>query len=192
MTGDGVLVAHWPFGPDDREVRAARDRVMQQLADWGFDLKSASAQVCRLLTSELVTNSIRYSAGAHLGLVMRAAHGQVTVAVADPNPTVPTKRTGPSEASLLQAADGAYPVEDLAEGQRGMFLVEELADECGCQLDVEGGKSVWFTLTIPAAAQQVTTELAESAGAAFHREMDIRIRDMRPQPRIHHVLALVS
>lgn len=92
-------------------------------------------EVCEtasLLTSELVTNAVRYG-GSHAVLEARMPGGFLRVAVRDANPDLPAVGTSP----------------DLtAEGGRGVLLVSTLADRWGVEA-VAGGKAVWFELDVP-------------------------------------------
>jgi anti-sigma regulatory factor (Ser/Thr protein kinase) len=84
-----------------------------------------------LVVSELVTNAVRH-AEPPLRLEMQADERRVTVAVADGCPGGPTTRTA----------------DDEAEGGRGMFLVDLLAEETGCRPHPPG-KTVWAALSRP-------------------------------------------
>jgi anti-sigma regulatory factor (Ser/Thr protein kinase) len=84
-----------------------------------------------LLTSELVTNAVKYG-GDRIVLTVRDEPEVVTVEVYDDGPRTPRFGTGVTE----------------AEGGRGLRLVERLADEWGMfgARSDRTGKSVWFTL----------------------------------------------
>lgn len=82
-----------------------------------------------LVVSELVTNAVRH-AQPPVRLEIQADDSRVTVAVADGSPGTPNQRTQTSD----------------AEGGRGMFLVDLLADETGCRPHPPG-KTVWAALS---------------------------------------------
>ena len=86
-----------------------------------------------LLTSELVTNAIKYG-GSTAVLEAHAPGGTLRVAVRDDNPSLPVVGTQP---------------ELTAESGRGMLLVQALAARWGVEESPDGGKSVWFELDLP-------------------------------------------
>jgi anti-sigma regulatory factor (Ser/Thr protein kinase) len=88
-----------------------------------------------LLVSELVTNAVTH-ARTDASLLLTLAGGVLTIAVGDDSPTQP-----------LVAARHR-----LAEGGRGMVLVERLAEDFGSYPQPDGGKVVWCTLPLAAAA----------------------------------------
>ncbi|MEU4659279.1 ATP-binding protein [Streptomyces sp. NPDC023723] len=90
-----------------------------------------------LLTSELTTNAVRHSLGPAT-VRLRWANPVLRVSVTDTCPLVP----------VLFGPVGAD-----AEGGRGLFILDLLADDWGgCRLGEEvfglGGKSVWFELVL--------------------------------------------
>jgi anti-sigma regulatory factor (Ser/Thr protein kinase) len=94
------------------------------LEQWHLDSVIRDAE---LLTSELVTNAVRYGHCERTDIVAVADVG-LTVAVSD---AVPTPELTPGEPS---AAD---------VGGWGLYLVEELAQAWGVQ-PTDSGKVVWF------------------------------------------------
>ena len=85
-----------------------------------------------LLTSELVTNAIRYG-GSRAVLEAMSPGGLLRVSVRDDNPALPVVGLHPSLT---------------AESGRGLQLVNALADDWGVE-DVDGGgKAVWFELRL--------------------------------------------
>ncbi len=119
------------LAPEAESARLARRFISDfcNAAALGDDL----CQTASLLTSELVTNAVRYG-GSHALLEARMPGGVLRVAVQDANPDLP--------------ALGASP--DLtAEGGRGVLLVSTLADRWGVERTSEGGKAVWFELDVP-------------------------------------------
>lgn len=93
------------------------------------------ADVCELaalLTSELVTNAVRYG-GSSAVLEAHLPDGVLRVSVADDNPDLPSEGNAP----------------DLtAEGGRGVLLVSTLAARWGVEVLPSGGKAVWFELDL--------------------------------------------
>lgn len=95
-----------------------------------------------LLTSELVTNSLRHSLsrrdGGTITVTLIAIPGGIRAEVIDEGgATVPALRTGP----------GRSP--EQTEGGRGLLLVEMLSDRWSYWRD-EVGMATWFELTEPA------------------------------------------
>lgn len=86
-----------------------------------------------LLTSELVTNAVKYG-GSHALLEAHMPGGALRIVVLDANPDLP---------SVGEAPDLT------AEGGRGVLLVSALADRWGVERTGGGGKSVWFELDVP-------------------------------------------
>ena len=85
-----------------------------------------------LLTSELVTNAIRYG-GSRAVLEAAAPGGVLRVSVRDDNPALPVVGPHPSPT---------------AESGRGLQLVSALADDWGVEDTDNGGKAVWFELRL--------------------------------------------
>lgn len=84
-----------------------------------------------LLSSELVTNAVRY-AGGILTIVVESDGRQVAVAVGDSNPELPVVRPGG-----LESTTG-----------RGLQLVNHVASGWGTRPSQDGtGKVVWFRVT---------------------------------------------
>jgi anti-sigma regulatory factor (Ser/Thr protein kinase) len=111
---------------------AARAFVTRTLAD------GAHTDTAVLLTSELVTNSLRHSRSRHAGgtitITLIATPDGIRAEVADDGAD-----TGPA----LRPGDDGPP--DLAEDGRGLFLVDTLADRWDCWRDATGTVT-WFEL----------------------------------------------
>ena len=107
----------------------ARRFVASCLHRWGFGHRIDDAE---LLTSELVTNAVRYAGPPVLVQVDQAPDG-VIVAVQDPEPALPTPRSA---------------VPDELNG-RGLAIVAALAADWGVDPVPDDGKAVWFRLAIP-------------------------------------------
>ncbi|MFG2821709.1 ATP-binding protein [Kitasatospora sp. NPDC048365] len=155
-------------------VPVARKRVIKQLTLWCGPLRDSDTEILALLTSELVTNAVRYGRTTVVGLrVTVTPANTVVVGVDDRNPQVPTRKDA--------AAD--------AEDGRGLFLVEALADRTGVQATSDG-KTTWFerTLETPVLASlwespAVVTAVDDSPHCR-RALLDARVRAQVPQPRI--------
>ncbi|MFI8185866.1 SpoIIE family protein phosphatase [Actinacidiphila glaucinigra] len=114
-------VATWEFPADPAVVARARTAVESQLQSW--DLKHL-AFTTELITSELVTNAIRYG-GAPVGLRL-IRDDTLVCEVSDPSQTQPRLRRA-------RLSD---------EGGRGLFLVAQLSSRWGSRYTA-GGKTIW-------------------------------------------------
>lgn len=117
------------FTAADHTPRAARDAISLVAGDIPGD----ALETARLLTSELVTNSVRYgpSAPAIIGLFVDVGRDRIRVEVSDEADSAP-RRTSPRDG-------GGY----------GLTLVDALATRWST--DREGGRNVtWFELDLPA------------------------------------------
>jgi len=136
--------ASWAYAlqlPHDRlAARIARATLRAVLAGHGM---AQLADTAELLTSELVTNAYRHSAGPAT-LRLRALGGaRLRLSVWDANPHIPPpfdKRPGP-----------LHPVPAEADGGRGLFLVCHYADAwggypLGDDMFGRGGKLLWCEL----------------------------------------------
>jgi anti-sigma regulatory factor (Ser/Thr protein kinase) len=127
MTLDGALMQtaqQWVLPKQPTSPGSARRRLAAACAGLPQDL----VETVLLLTSELVTNAVKYG-GDQIVLTVRDEPGRVTVEVYDDGPRAPRIGAGARQ----------------AEGGRGLRLVESLAHEWGTVSD-RPGKSVWFTL----------------------------------------------
>ena len=126
------LATHLPAEPGS--TRQARRFVSDVLGRWSCP---HLAEEAALLTSELVTNAIRYG-GSRALLEAAAPDGVLRVSVRDDNPALPVV--------------GLHP--DLtAESGRGLQLVSALADDWGVESADGGGKAVWFELRLEQSSQ---------------------------------------
>lgn len=98
------------------------------------ELSEEVCEVAALLTSELVTNAVRYG-GSSAVLEAHLPDGALRVSVADENPGLPVA----GEAPNLTAESG-----------RGVVLVSTLASRWGVERLPDGGKAVWFELDVAA------------------------------------------
>ena len=122
-----MRTAHcWVLPKEPASSAQARCHVRIVCADLPPDL----LETVLLLTSELVTNAVRYG-GTRIVLRIRDVSETLRVEVHDDGPLAP---------SLGDATPGAV-------SGRGLRLVQALADEWGTQEEArEPGKSVWFTV----------------------------------------------
>ena len=93
-------------------------------------LSEEISEVASVLTSELVTNAVRYGSGQAV-LEARLPAGVLRVSVADGSPDLPV--VGPA-------------AEITAETGRGVLLVSTLSSRWGIDELPTGGKAVWFEL----------------------------------------------
>ena len=119
--------ADWRLDPTPNAPGQARHWVEQAMALWDLDDPDGIADV---LTSELVTNAVRYAGSRQLVLRLVWELGRLRVEVEDDG----------SGAVQMRSADPTR-----GDGY-GLRLVQELADNWGWR-DTESGKSVWFELT---------------------------------------------
>lgn len=110
--------------------RAARHFLADTLR--GCHVTSNVVDLATLLTSELVTNAVRYGRGL-VRLTVRTGPPAVRVEVHDDNPALPT--LGPED-------------DVAAEGGRGLRLVDTLATRWGADPHPSDGKDVWFELDL--------------------------------------------
>ena len=105
----------------------ARGQVRAAICAWDVPVDPS---VAVLLTSELVTNAIRYEKGETVTLAIDCSQGQLRVDVHDSSGDIPVVLDTPLE----------------AEAGRGLMLVATLSDEWGFYR-TPVGKAVYFTLT---------------------------------------------
>ena len=117
--------------PDTQAVAAARRSSVALLGRW--DLAPLRADT-ELLVSELVTNAVLHGR-SRITLTLAVADGILEVGVSDRSPM---ERGLPSSPP---------PQPWLAEGGRGLHLVDQVADEWGVATMPEG-KQVWFRLDV--------------------------------------------
>lgn len=104
----------------------ARSLVRAAIGAWHVPV---DADVAALLTSELVTNAIRYEKGDTIKLFIASSCGHLRVYVHDTSRAAPVPLDVPAE----------------AEAGRGLMLVHSLSTEWG-HYRTPRGKAVYFTL----------------------------------------------
>ncbi len=111
----------------------ARHFVNTVFAEWGLAGVGDQLDTAVLLVSELVTNAVRHAGTALRLRVLRPVEGRVRIEVIDHAPH------GALDSRL--SGEGA-------EGGRGLYLVETLADAWGSAAlgGAAGGKTIWFEL----------------------------------------------
>ncbi|WP_078871170.1 ATP-binding protein [Streptomyces caatingaensis] len=136
-----------------QRIGQVRRIVSAQLRYWHLDplIDPAALGVTELLTNVHQHAGPDKSCTVEITLVL----DRLTVSVRDRDPRVPR----------VTAADGA------GVHGRGLALVAALSADWGVQRRADGGKSVWFTLRVPAAADP-WQEGVGGAGAVFEPEAD--------------------
>lgn len=106
--------------------RLARQHLAGVGASWPPDLRDLAL----LLTSELVTNAVRYGDGA-ISFTVERLGGRVRITVGDGNPHFPRATTA----------------DPTADRGRGLVLLDNLAVRWGCVPSADPrGKRIWFEL----------------------------------------------
>ncbi|MGW3646194.1 ATP-binding protein [Streptomyces sp. NPDC000878] len=126
-------------------VPAARDRVADRARRLGLSLGEELIHDLKLLTGELVANSVTHTKAACV-VCVRCVAERIRVEVTDADPTSVT----PAQ---------ALPTD---EHGRGLFLVAALATEWGSN-PCTAGKTTWFELAIPTHTERPAT-LTSSKG----------------------------
>ena len=118
---------HWVLPKESTSPALAR----RHLRAAGSTLPRDMLEIALLLTSELVTNAVKYG-GEHIVLTVSDELDLLRVEVHDDGPAAP--RVGAPERNAV--------------GGRGLLLVESLAHEWGTTRGTaqHTGKGVWFTL----------------------------------------------
>ncbi|WP_369387242.1 ATP-binding protein [Streptomyces sp. CG1] len=117
--------------PLEEAVPVARSRVAHRAQELGFSLDSPLFDDLKLLTTEVVTNSIRHTQASCV-VCVRWTGERLRVEVTDVEPSL----VSPSCAELMD------------ESGRGLLLLEALAAAWGCQ-PCPAGKTTWFELAVP-------------------------------------------
>ncbi|MBD0735287.1 ATP-binding protein [Streptomyces sp. CBMA29] len=124
-----------PYGfrvpSDEACVAAARHRIIDVVHGWEVGLPEGDFDDLELLSSEVITNAVRYTR-APCAVVVRWTGVRVRVEVTDADPVRPQPRDASPE----------------AETGRGLLLVETLAADWGSMPD-PAGKVVWFEVGPP-------------------------------------------
>ena len=122
------------FKPHARAAAKARAALTASLDLFSDVLDEQRLDDLRLLTSELVSNSVRHGGSVHERPI------RVRVSVLDTHIRVAVIDSGPGFDGLVSEKPGV-------DGGWGLFLVDRLADRWGT--DGEGATTVWFELDRP-------------------------------------------
>lgn len=128
MNGQLILARRIRLAKRPTAAREARRYVQATITNWPV---SVNTSVAVLLTSELVTNAIRYETGPHVTLVIRGLNERFRVEVHDTSSALPV---------LIPMKTPDEP-----ESGRGLLLVENLADDWGFY-PTPAGKAIYFML----------------------------------------------
>ncbi|MCQ4207876.1 ATP-binding protein [Streptomyces longispororuber] len=122
---------------DPASVSAARTYVTHVLAEWGMPGDTDTADVVRLIVSELATNAVQHTLGQSPTFTVDVElerDEQLRIGVTDSHPRYPKR----------------LPAAVQQDNGRGMVIIRCLTAECGGRLSVaptaEGGKTVWIAL----------------------------------------------
>ncbi len=144
VAGDPLLTAHFDLPATRRAPGLARRLVADMLGGPAAPAGAADLRYAApLLVSELVTNAVMHArTELHLGISGDAR--TLLFAVADGHPD-PRPGTHPA-ASTVDPTDIDYE-----ESGRGIAIIVGLATDFGWRRRDDGaGKTMWFTLTLPA------------------------------------------
>lgn len=132
--------ARWQIPARRDRVGGCRRVMTRELELWG--VSDDLICVMELLVSELFTNSVCHTDTPAVGLALYLTDGRVACEVTDTSTTLPRRRPA--------RTPGAADDDVLAESGRGLDLVDRLADRWGSRRHGDSGKSVWFSLRLPA------------------------------------------
>ena len=152
-------VAAAEFDPLLSSAALARRWVAERLERW--ELPQLLVEAATLLTSELVANAIVHTSSRPAVLVAMA-DGLLEVGVSDREPALPRR---PADRILGEVTVDQQAL--MAEGGRGLLLVDALADEWGATSLTEG-KQVWFRLS--------ATDWPYRSACRCHRDHIDRVR----------------
>ncbi|MBC2901040.1 ATP-binding protein [Streptomyces cupreus] len=136
-------------------VPAARERVVNRAQRLGLALDAELTNDLRLLTGEVVANSVTHTQAACVVSVQWTGE-RLRVEVTDVDPTL----VRPSQAEAMD------------ESGRGLFLVDALATEWGSQ-PCTAGKKTWFELAVPPSSEGTVAVTASHADAAAEEPVPI-------------------
>ncbi|MFC5200076.1 ATP-binding protein [Streptomyces kaempferi] len=131
---------------DPASVSAARNFVIDVLAEWGLPCDAEVADSVRLIVSELATNAVQHTFGQSPTFTVDVRldrDEQLRIGVTDSHPRFPKR----------------LPAAVQQDNGRGMVIIRWLTAECGGRVLVrptrEGGKTVSIELPWTAPAQPV-------------------------------------
>lgn len=121
----------------DRDLTAptlARHRVREDLTDWKVSPDHIDTAV--QVISEIATNAVEHTQSVRIRLEVERYPDEIQIAVRD---------SGPRPRAALTASNGE-PCDGLAEGGRGLYLVQELAARWGAEPTPGNGLRVWAAI----------------------------------------------
>ena len=124
---------HIPLAAGPAAAGRARHQVEEAISSWDVPV---DPDIAVLLTSELVTNAIRYEAGETVVLAIACGRDELRVDVHDTSCILPVPADAPAD----------------AETGRGLTLVNALSAEWG-SYRTPAGKAVYFTLAFESRAR---------------------------------------
>jgi anti-sigma regulatory factor (Ser/Thr protein kinase) len=119
----------WPLPADVGAPGAARDLLARHCRQWPSDVDDDMLATGLLLVTELVTNAVRHGEPS-VSLRIDGTR-RLHVGVSDEGAGLPT----------MERPDDLW-----ADSGRGLFLVDALAADWGCDQEPGRGKTVWFEL----------------------------------------------
>ncbi len=116
------------FTVGEHSARHMRRILHTYLTNWG---RLELADAAELAFTELIANVVRHVPGRRCRMLFELREGKVLrVEVADDHPELPRRPAGTADV--------------LAEGGRGLLLVDAVTDGWGVEPSPGGGKVVWF------------------------------------------------
>jgi anti-sigma regulatory factor (Ser/Thr protein kinase) len=134
------------FAPDAASIPAARRFVLAAIGSVPAEQRDAVS----VMVSELAMNAVQH-ARTRFQVTVEITGGSLRVEVTDSGGGTPAARPLPDPASLRG---------------RGLFLVERLSDAWGTSPSAGAATSVWFTITLDAAAGSATRRPASTEAAS--------------------------
>ncbi|MFE4869485.1 ATP-binding protein [Streptomyces sp. NPDC056682] len=126
-----TLVTRFAIAGVEEDVSPARRRVVESVRTWGVPLDDETADVIRLVASELISNAVIHGDGP-VTVVLYHRPGKLVIVVSDRDQTAPV-------ASCAGVGD---------ENGRGLALVDHFAVDSGWEL-LTHGKLVWAEVELP-------------------------------------------
>ncbi|MFF3750240.1 ATP-binding protein [Streptomyces sp. NPDC002018] len=128
------------FTVGEHSARHLRRIVRTYLCAWNLEELCDAAE---LALTELLANVVRHVPGRGCAVLFVWRPGALRVEVTDRAPGVPRVKQ-PTSAGEAAGGTAGAPDDELAEGGRGLLLVEAVSDRWGVTPLASGGKTVWF------------------------------------------------